>query len=39
VHEAERWLLRLRLMQSGRLRWMRWHAIKSGRRPEIPMAP
>ena len=34
VQEAERWLLRMRLMQTGQLKLMRWHAMKSGRRPE-----
>ena len=28
VAEAERWLLRRRLMQEGKLQMMRWHAIK-----------
>ncbi len=27
VHEAERWLLRARLMRAGHLQLMRWHAI------------
>jgi hypothetical protein len=30
VAEAERWLLRWRLMKDGRLRMMRWHAISRG---------
>ena len=30
VNEAELWLLRVRLLQLGRLRLMRWHAIKGG---------
>jgi hypothetical protein len=30
VREAERWMSRLRLMQSGRIRLMRWHAISRG---------
>ena len=34
VQEAERWTLRLRLMQDGRLKLMRWHAVKSNRRPD-----
>ena len=29
VHEAELWLLRLRLFREGRLRLVRWHAIGS----------
>lgn len=31
VAEAEAWLLRLRLMQDGRLRLLRWHASVPGR--------
>ncbi len=31
VREAERWMRRLRLMQAGRLRLMRWHAIGKDR--------
>jgi hypothetical protein len=34
VQEAERWMLRLRLMRDGHLKLMRWHAVKSGRRVE-----
>jgi hypothetical protein len=30
VAEAERWLLRWRLVKEGRLRMMRWHAISRG---------
>jgi SAM-dependent methyltransferase len=30
VHEAEVWLVRLRLFREGRLRLVRWHAIGSG---------
>jgi cyclopropane fatty-acyl-phospholipid synthase-like methyltransferase len=30
VQEAELWMLRLRLIQSGRLRLVRWHAIGGG---------
>ena len=30
VHEAEMWLVRLRLFREGRLRLVRWHAIGSG---------
>nr|WP_294507452.1 hypothetical protein [uncultured Rhodopila sp.] len=30
VAEAERWLLRWRLVKDGRLRMMRWHAISRG---------
>lgn len=30
VSEAELWLLRRRLIESGRMRLMRWHAIKPG---------
>jgi hypothetical protein len=30
VQEAELWMLRLRLLQSGKLRLMRWHAIGGG---------
>jgi len=30
VHEAEVWLLRLRLFREGRLRLVRWHAIGNG---------
>jgi hypothetical protein len=29
VSEAELWLLRYRLIETGRLRMMRWHAIKT----------
>lgn len=32
VAEAEAWLLRLRLLQDGRLRLLRWHASVSGAR-------
>jgi hypothetical protein len=31
VREAERWMRRLRLMQAGQLRLMRWHAIAKAR--------
>ncbi|MBU6499964.1 MAG: hypothetical protein KGQ40_15680, partial [Rhodospirillales bacterium] len=31
VGEAERWLRRVRLMQAGGLRLMRWHALAPGR--------
>ena len=30
VHEAEPWLARFRLMRTGRLRLVRWHAIGGG---------
>jgi cyclopropane fatty-acyl-phospholipid synthase-like methyltransferase len=30
VEEAERWMVRLRLMQEGKLRLIRWHAIHLG---------
>jgi hypothetical protein len=30
VQEAELWMLRLRLLQSGKLRLIRWHAIGGG---------
>lgn len=33
VAEAERWLLRVRLLQAGRIRLIRWHAIASGKVP------
>jgi hypothetical protein len=33
VAEAERWLLRLRLMRQGRLRLLRWHAIRRASSP------
>ncbi len=35
VAEVELWLLRARLMQAGRIRLLRWHAI--GREAEIPL--
>jgi len=35
VAEIELWLLRARLMQAGRIRLLRWHAI--GREAEIPL--
>jgi hypothetical protein len=28
VREAELWLRRVRLMQDGRIRLLRWHAIR-----------
>lgn len=31
VAEAERWLLRVRLLQAGRLRLVRWHAITAAK--------
>jgi hypothetical protein len=35
VQEAERWLLRLRLMGDGKLKLMRWHAMKNGKRMDV----
>jgi cyclopropane fatty-acyl-phospholipid synthase-like methyltransferase len=35
VEEAERWMVRLRLMQEGKLRMIRWHAIRLG----VPITP
>ena len=36
VAEAERWLLRVRLLQAGRIRLVRWHAIASGKTQPTP---
>ncbi len=35
VAEAERWLLRVRLLQTGQIRLVRWHAIASGKAPPL----
>jgi hypothetical protein len=35
VSEAERWLHRVRLLQSGQLRLVRWHAIAGDRAPPL----